>query len=110
MPIPRDIQAELDKRDELILALEMLTVDQACRLLALESVVVNMAEAGKVKIDHVHERVSAESERFRQHFEGEGMSGFVERAQRLAGELVDPKGGKARAKTPAKKRSTKAKK
>ena len=35
MSIPKNIEAELEKRDELILALEMLMVDQACRLLAL---------------------------------------------------------------------------
>ncbi len=43
MSIARNIQAELEKRDELILALELLMVDQACRLLALEAVVVNIA-------------------------------------------------------------------
>ncbi|HJN60825.1 MAG TPA: hypothetical protein QF630_07260 [Alphaproteobacteria bacterium] len=45
MSIARNIQAELEKRDELILALELLMVDQACRLLALEAVVVNIAVA-----------------------------------------------------------------
>ena len=49
MSIPQNIKGELEKRDELILALEMLIVDQASRLLALEAIVVNMAGAGNVK-------------------------------------------------------------
>ena len=42
MPISRELQTELEKRDELILALEMLAVDQASRLLAIEAIVVNL--------------------------------------------------------------------
>lgn len=87
MSIPRNMQAELERRDELILALELLMVDQACRLLALEAVVVNMAEAGKVKAADVKARIAQESKRFQQHFEGEGLSGFTQRAQRIAKEL-----------------------
>ena len=113
MSIPRNMQEELDKRDDIILALEMLMVDQACRLLALEAVVVNMAEARNVKAADVKARIAQESKRFHQHFEGEGLSGFVERAQRIAKDLSDaPKGEKAAKKTakkPAKKPAKKAK-
>jgi len=87
MSIPQNIKGELEKRDELILALEMLMVDQASRLLALEAVVVNMAGAGNVKADDVKARIAQESKRFQQHFEGESMTGFVERAQRIAMQL-----------------------
>ena len=105
MSIPRNMQEELEKRDDIILALEMLMVDQACRLLALEAVVVNMAEAQNVKPADIKARIAQESKRFQQHFEGEGMSGFVERAQRIAKDLSDcAKGGK-----PHKKSTKKAK-
>lgn len=87
MSIPSNMQAELEKRDELILALEMLMVDQACRLLALEAVVVNMAGSGNVKAADVKARIAQESKRFQQHFEGEGLSGFVDRAQRIAKQM-----------------------
>ncbi len=94
MGIPQNIKGELEKRDELILALEMLMVDQACRLLALEAVVVNMAATGMVKPGDVKARIAQESKRFQQHFEGESMTGFVERAQRIAKELSsNAKGG-----------------
>ncbi len=96
MSIPRNVQEELERRDDIILALEMLMVDQACRLLALEAVVVNMEEAQNVKTTDVKARIAQESKRFHKHFEGEGMSGFVERSQRIAKELSDgPKGGKS---------------
>jgi hypothetical protein len=108
MTIPRNVREELDKRDELILALEMLAVDQACRLLALEAVVVNMAQAGAIKTTDVKARITQEAKRFHQHFEGEGLSGFVERAHRIAAELVDSsKRGKASRKPVKKPRTTK---
>ena len=47
MTIPRNIQAELEKRDELILALELLVVDQACRLLAAEAVLRELVPPGE---------------------------------------------------------------
>ena len=103
MSIPRNMQAELEKRDELILALELLMVDQACRLLALEAVVVNMAETGKVKADDVKARITQESKRFQQHFEGEGLTGFVTRAQRIAKELSDSAKGEVAVKKRTKK-------
>lgn len=109
MSIPRNMQEELKKRDEIILAMEMLMVDQACRLLALEAIVVNMADARNVKLADVKARVTQESKRFHQHFEGEGMSGFIERAQRIATDLsYGPKGGKASKKSakPASKNLT----
>ena len=108
MSIPRNMQEELEKRDEIILALEMLMVDQACRLLALEAVVVNMAEAKNVKAADVKSRIAQESKRFHQHFEGEGMSGFIERAQRIAKDMSGgPKGGKTAKKPAAKKPAAK---
>lgn len=87
----RAVQEEFAKRDEIILALEMLVVDQASRLLALEAVVVNMAQTGDVEMADVQDRIGQEAERFRNYLEGEGLSGFLERANRVAGELV--KGG-----------------
>ena len=103
MGISRDMQAELEKRDALILALELLMVDQACRLLALEAVVVNMAGTDKVKAADVKARIAQESKRFHQHFEGESLSGFVERSQRIAKQLSKPsKPVKAAKKKPAK--------
>jgi len=102
MSIPKNIEGELEKRDELILALEMLMVDQACRLLALEAVVVNMAESGNVKAADVKARIAQESKRFQQHFEGEGLSGFVDRAQRIAKQLSESASAKV-----AKKKQTK---
>ena len=88
MNIPRNMQDELEKRDEIIMAMEMLMVDQACRLLALEAIVVNIEEVRNIDSGAVKARIAQESKRFRQHFEGEGMSGFVERAQRIAKDLV----------------------
>jgi hypothetical protein len=107
MSIPNNIQAELEKRDELILALEMLTVDQACRLLALEAVVINMADAGNVKPAGIKARIARETKRFQQHFEGDGLSGFIARAERIAGEIASSAKGGPAAKT-AKKKPAKA--
>lgn len=92
----RAVQEEFAKRDEIILALEMLVVDQASRLLALESVVVNMAQTGDVAVKDVEVHIGREAERFRNYLEGEGLSGFLDRANRVAGELV--KGGAGEAK------------
>ena len=109
MSIPSNMRAELEKRDELILALEMRLVDQACRQLALEAVGVNMAEAGKVKAADVKARIAQESKRIQQHFEGEGVTGIVARAQRLALELKDSAKGSTTAKVVKKKQTKKAK-
>ena len=105
MSIARNIEAELEKRDEVILALEMLMVDQACRLLALEAVVVNMAGSKNVKAADVKARIAQESKRFQQHFEGEGLSGFVDRAQRIAKQMSHS----ATAKVAQKKQTKRAK-
>ena len=61
------IQKELEKRDDLILALEMLTVDQACRLLALESVVTSMVGIKSVKPIDVRAQIKERSKRFKNH-------------------------------------------
>ena len=95
MGVPKNMREELDKRDALILALEMLTVDQACRQLALEAVVVNMAAVTKVKAAGVKAHIARQSKRFHQHFEGESLSGFTERAERIAKELTAPPKAKA---------------
>ena len=109
MSIPRNLQVELERRDDIILALEMLIVDQACRLLALEAVVANMAEARNVKASDVQARIAQESKRFQQHFEGEGMSGFVERAQRIAKDLSGAPKGRKSSKHSVKKSANKTK-
>lgn len=88
MEMSRSLQAELHKRDETMLAMEMLIVDQACRLLALESVVLHLPAAGDVPLSEVKERISREAARFQEHFEGSGLSGFIDRAQRIAEKLV----------------------
>ena len=85
------IQKELEKRDDLILALEMLTVDQACRLLALESVVTSMVGIKSVKPIDVRAQIKEMSKRFKNHFEGKSITGFVERAQRIGEEELMPK-------------------
>ena len=89
MTIPRNVQEELEKRDELILALELLVVDQACRLLAAEAVLRALVpprrKPARAKIEaHIEEA----AERFRQRFEGESVAGFTDRAKRIAADLV----------------------
>ena len=88
MEISRALQAELQKRDDTILALEMLTVDQACRLLALESILVSLPETRNVALESVKARIRQEAKRFQDHFEGSGLTGFVDRAVRTAEALV----------------------
>jgi len=110
MAVPQSIKEELEKRGELILALEMLTVDQACRLLALEAMVANIPAAKKAKAADVNAYIAEQSKRYRKHFEGQSLSGFTARAERIAGELIAPakaaaKPKKASAKKPAAKKS-----
>ncbi|MBT3171849.1 MAG: hypothetical protein HOM52_06215 [Rhodospirillaceae bacterium] len=112
MAVPQSVKEELEKRGELILALEMLTVDQACRLLALEAVVANIPAAKKAKTTDVKAYIAAQSKRYRKHFEGQSLSGFTERAERIAGELIAPAKAttKAAAKKPAKAKKAAVKK
>ena len=42
--LPQALTKQLEQRDERILALELLLVDQASRLLAVEAILANMAE------------------------------------------------------------------
>ena len=78
MPIPRNIQEELEKRDELILALELLVVDQACRLLAAEAVLRELIPPQrKPSQEKIEAHIAEASERFRQRFEGESVAGFT---------------------------------
>lgn len=86
--LPRRLREELEQRDELILALEMLVVDQASRLLAVEAILASVPALGEVRLDDVKDRISTGAERFRARFESIG--GFTERAHRLAEELLDP--------------------
>lgn len=86
--LPRRLREELERRDELILALEMLVVDQASRLLAVEAILANVPAIDEVRLDDVKGRISAGAERFRARFESIG--GFTERAHRLAEELLAP--------------------
>ena len=94
MPVPREFQTELEKRDEMILALEMLAVDQASRLLAIEAIVVNFVGEGLNLVgerltigDSVKDWIERESGRYRARFES--ISGFTERAQRIANDLMN---------------------
>ena len=93
MEISRSMQAELQKRDETLLAMEMLIVDQACRLLALESILLQLPGAKAVSREAVKDRIRREAARFQDHFEGTGMSGFIERAQRIAETMVADRSG-----------------
>jgi hypothetical protein len=110
MAVPKNMQQELEKRDELILALEMLTVDQASRLLALEALVVNMAAAKKVKAADIKSHITKQSKRFHQHFEGDSLKGFTERAERIAKQLGAPAKTKKAASKKTASKATKAKK
>ncbi len=88
MDLPRNIQSELEKRDEHILALEMMTVDQACRLLALEAVVIGANAATGASADAINAHIEAQTARFQERFEGTGLTGFIDRAKRIAAELT----------------------
>ncbi len=93
MTIPRSVQQELEQRDEMILALEMLTVDQACRLLALEAVLrASLSPENPPDAARIEAHIVSAVERFRQHFEGESMTGFTDRARRMAAEFLDSDG------------------
>ncbi len=85
--LSRALRGELERRDDMILALEMLVVDQASRLLALESLVLEALAGDDVDLLAVQARVADAAERFRASFEA--IEGFAERAQRIVGEMVD---------------------
>lgn len=87
--VPSSVQREFDKRDETILALEMLTVDQACRLLALEAVLRELLPARKKpSAARIDAHIATAAARFRDRFEGASVAGFTDRAKRIAAELV----------------------
>ena len=89
MTFPRNIQEEFEKRDELILALELLVVDQACRLLAAEAVLRELVPPGEAPApEKIEAHIANAAERFRQRFEGESIAGFTDRAKRIAADLV----------------------
>ena len=89
-----ELRKELETRDELSLALEMLVVDQATRLLALEAIVNRLAATKDVDLKAVRKWIAEEGKRSRTRFEN--ISGFVERSQRIAAELVEKSGAPAR--------------
>ena len=89
MEIAQSVQKELAKRDEIILALEMLVVDQASRLLALEAVMSNLQQVQNISFRNVNDYIEEESSRYKKYMQGEGLSGFIERANRVACEFLD---------------------
>ncbi len=84
--LSRTLRQELERRDETILALEMLVVDQASRLLALEALVLETMADGAADLPAIKRRIGVAAERFRERFEA--IEGFAERAQRIAGEML----------------------
>jgi hypothetical protein len=84
--LPRALQKQLEQRDERILALELLLVDQASRLLAIEAILANMTEVANLPAAAIDQRINSEGKRFLAHFES--VTGFVQRAQALAGQLL----------------------
>lgn len=91
--MPRRLREELEQRDDTILALELLVVDQASRLLALEALVLEALTGRDVSAAAVQRRIAEAAERFRASFER--IEGFAERSQRIAIELIDASGGVA---------------
>ncbi len=94
--LSRELRKELETRDELSLALEMLVVDQATRLLALEAIVNRLVATKDVDLKTVRKWIAEEGKRYRTRFED--ITGFVERSQRIAAELVEQSGAPARRK------------
>ena len=89
MEIAQSVQKELAKRDEIILALEMLVVDQASRLLALEAVMSNLQQVQNISFRNVNDYIEEESSRYKKYMQGEGLSDFIERANRVANDFLD---------------------
>tara|TARA_B100000029_G_scaffold450640_1_gene474709 strand:+ start:963 stop:1283 length:321 start_codon:yes stop_codon:yes gene_type:complete len=88
MEISRSVQDELAKRDEIILALEMLVVDQASRLLAFEAILCNSGKINHVSEEDLVRYIDKESGRFKNYLEGEGLVGFKDRANRVAKDFL----------------------
>jgi hypothetical protein len=84
--LPLTLTKLLEQRDERILALELLLVDQASRLLAIEAILANMPEVAHVSPTTVDEKVGSEGKRFLTHFES--IAGFVDRARTFARQLL----------------------
>jgi hypothetical protein len=82
----RSLREQLEQRDERILALELLLVDQASRLLAVEAILANMPELADISAAAVNDRIDSEGKRFLTHFES--VAGFIERARSLASQLL----------------------
>ena len=80
--LPLTLTKQLEQRDERILALELLLVDLPISLRPPEGVTLG----AHVSPTSVHERVSSEGKRFLNHFDS--ITGFVERARTVAGQLL----------------------
>lgn len=84
----QDLEAKLETQSELLMALEMLTVEQTCRMLALESIVVHLMDGKAMDIEAIKRHIADQAPRYQKNFEGSGLSGFIERAQGFAKEFV----------------------
>jgi hypothetical protein len=84
--LPQALQKLLEQRDERVLALELLLVDQASRLLAVEAILANMPEVAELSAASVDEKIDHDGKRFLAHFES--VTGFIERTRNLAGQLL----------------------
>ena len=83
---------ELELRDEKILALEMLVVDQSCSLLVLQGLLLQAMRPDWVD----YERLDQDIDRLGLTLSGrfESVTGLVERSKRMARSLMAPKGKK----------------
>jgi hypothetical protein len=84
--LPRATQKLLEERDERILALELLLVDQTSRLLAVEAIPANLPALAHLSATSIDAKIESEGKRFLSHFES--ITGFLERAKNLAGQLL----------------------
>lgn len=84
--LPRAVQKLLAERDERILALEVLLVDQTSRLLAVEAILANLPELADLSAPSIDAKIESDGKRFIAHFES--VTGFLERAKNLAGQLL----------------------
>jgi hypothetical protein len=84
--LPRAFQKLLEERDERILALELLLVDQASRLLAVEAILSNLPALADLSAASINAKIDHDGKRFLSHFES--ITGFLERAKNLSGQLL----------------------
>jgi hypothetical protein len=84
--LPRALQKQLEERDERILALELLLVDQTSRLLAVEAILANFPELAQLSAASINATIETDGKRYLSHFET--ITGFLERAKTLSGQLL----------------------